>query len=380
MNYERKNCRLCGAGVTPRLILTPTPIANAFAETSDEGATRYNLGLTQCDSCGHVQIGYVIDGSLLFTAYQHYATPPAMCAYLEDCAATMRRKYPKAEFVVEIGSNNGLNAGILRKYFEHVEEVDPGGTSYLCMKVPFTAEFSKHFVNVDLIVANHVFAHIDDLDDVFKGVSLCLADDGALVFEVQYFPDMVRLGAFDMIYHEHRDYHTLNPLSAFARKHGLVLTEYERVPHIQGGSIRVTMKKQGIECALPDESIDWDAFRSSIAAGVENIKRMTAADGVLTHGDDWIVFGAAAKACTLLHHAGIADRVMYAVDDTPAKQGKYIPGTRIKILPVNTLYQSKSTKNLFLAAWNYAEVIKKAHPTFKFKVPFQKHQSLTLNT
>ena len=83
MSYERTDCRLCGSRVTLRLALTQTPVANAFAEAEDEGATRYNLGLTQCDSCGHVQIGHVIDGSLLYAGYQ-YATPPAMGAYLED--------------------------------------------------------------------------------------------------------------------------------------------------------------------------------------------------------------------------------------------------------------------------------------------------------
>lgn len=381
MNYQRHDCRLCGASVEHRLSLTPTPAANAFQDTPDAKMTHYDLDLMQCTDCGHVQLGYVVDGDLLYTGYR-YGTPGAMQAHLEDTALALRRRYPKAEFVVEIGSNNGMNATILRRYFDHVSEIDPGGSTDLCMKVPFTSEFAKHFVGADLIVANHVFAHIDDLDDVFKGIALCLADDGALVFEVQYLPDLVRRGAFDMIYHEHRDYHTLGPLARFARKHGLVMTDYEWVPHIQGGSVRVTMQKSGagaVECALPDESIDWIAFKTGIAAEVANIRAMT-------DGREWIVFGAAAKACTLLHHAGIVDRVRYAVDDTTAKQGRYIPGTKVKIFPVNVLYQSKSEKHIFLTAWNYAEVIQKSHPKLAFTVPFQQkechmaHNPETLNT
>ena len=44
-------------------------------------------------------------------------------------------------------------------------------------------------------------------------------------------------------------------------------------------------------------------------------------------------FGAAAKANTLLNYAGIrSDLVPYIVDETPAKRGKFCPGSRIPVL------------------------------------------------
>jgi len=356
------NCRLCGGETSPKLALSPTPIANDFKDSPDLGAKTYPLELHQCLECEHVQLGHVIPGEVLYTNYK-YETPKAMLPHLEKSAKDLKEKYPKAESVLEIGSNNGLNAEVLRKYFKSVSEVDPGGSSQYCVKRPFTRSLSDSYRGVDLIVANHVFAHIDDLNDVFEGVTSCLSEDGALVFEVQYFPRMVELGAFDMIYHEHRDYHTLKPLQVFARKHGLVLTHWEYVP-IQGGSIRVTMRRRGREIEIPKEPLDWGFFTSLINENVEKVKRE------LSEHHRIIAFGAAAKACTLIHQCGIKDLIEYCVDDTPSKRGKYIPGTKIKILPVETLYQSKSDKTLFLTAWNYEEAIKSNHPDFKYVVPF----------
>ncbi len=51
-----------------------------------------------------------------------------------------------------------------------------------------------------------------------------------------------------------------------------------------------------------------------------------------SRGRTVVGFGAAAKANTLLNYAGIrADLIRYVVDDTPAKQGKFMPGSRIPV-------------------------------------------------
>lgn len=361
MNYERTDCRLCAGSLTARLALTPTPPANAFAVSPDTLTQRYPLELNQCNGCEHVQLGYVLDGAELYAGYR-YETPKAMSPYLEKAAQRLRIAHPNASTVLEIGSNNGLNADILRRYFNTVLEVDPAGTSPQAIKSPFTASFARNVIGIDLIVANHVFAHIDDLDDVFDGINACLSPEGALVFEVQYLPDLMARGAFDMIYHEHRDYHTLGPLARFARKHGFVLTDWMQTP-TQGGSILVTMRRHGVQADLPPERLDWNAFIDRIAAEKAEIKRNV-------HGRV-LLFGAAAKSCTLLHHCDIADRIEYAVDNTPAKQGRYIPGTDIRIFPEYTLYQSKSAKRMLLSAWNYADQITSSHPDLEFIIPFQ---------
>jgi SAM-dependent methyltransferase len=200
---------------------------------------------------------------------------------------------------------------------------------------------------VDLIVANNVFAHIDDLQSVFRGIDKLLKPDGTLIFEVQYLVDLVESGSFDMLYHEHLDYHTLKPFQPFLKAHGLVLTDWEHLP-THGGSIRVTARRRGSECPIPNETLDWEGLRRKIRCAKERV----------SHQGPMVAFGAAAKAATLINELGVADQIAYCVDDTAEKQYRYIPGTDIQILPVERLGNEK----VLMCAWNYEDVIRRRIP------------------
>jgi hypothetical protein len=61
-------------------------------------------------------------------------------------------------------------------------------------------------------------------------------------------------------------------------------------------------------------------------------------------------FGAAAKGCVFLNSVGIDDSMIeFIIDDTPFKQGMYVPGTGIEVVPREVLYESKIDYILILA-------------------------------
>jgi SAM-dependent methyltransferase len=339
---ERLNCRLCDGNLKPVFALKPSPIANSFPEKPDSGAKKYPLELMQC-GCGHVQQRYVLSG--LFQDYK-YQTPQTVATYLKPLAAELAGDYPRAK-VLEIGCNNGVFLDCLTEVGFDAVGVDPAADHPKGVKAYFSEESAGRFDPVDLIVANNVFAHIDDLQSVFRGIDNLLKPYGTLVFEVQYLVDLVKSGSFDMIYAEHTDYHTLKPLRKFLRRFGLVMTNWSHIP-THGGSIRVTARRQGIECRIPEEALDWDGLRLKICAARE---RVTA------HGK-MVAFGAAAKAATLIGELGIADQILYCVDDTKAKQFRYIPGTDIQVLPVDRLGDEK----VLMCAWNYEREIRQRIP------------------
>jgi ABC-type Fe3+-hydroxamate transport system substrate-binding protein len=68
-------------------------------------------------------------------------------------------------------------------------------------------------------------------------------------------------------------------------------------------------------------------------------------------------YGAAAKGNTLMNHAGIRpDLVSFVVDRNPAKQGKFMPGSRIPIVGEEILRQEKPDYIVILP-WNLREEI-----------------------
>lgn len=370
MMYERPDCRLCGGRVETVLSLTPTPIANLFPDEPLAGKF-YPLDLKQCPKCMHVQIGHVVDDDTLYGTAYKYATPLALKPMLERRAAELRAEYAKSRNVLEIGANNGLFLHALRDAgFKEVIGLDPSSTDPLVWKLPFgprAAEVIKRRVGtVDLIVANNVFAHIDNLRHVFAGIDAILSPDGVVVFEVQYLVPMMQSGAFDMIYHEHRDYHTLGPLRRFLTGMGMVMTGWELI-EAHGGSIRVTAKREGVPANVPDEPTDWQAFQNVIEWQKSSINAQIS--GRIA------AFGAPAKAVTLIHHFGLQNKIAYCVDDTPQKQGKYIAGTTIPVVGREVM-ERDNPRQMLLLSWNYADLIRKQFPNVDFIVPFLPQQKL----
>ena len=343
------------------LALTPTPIANSFPAEPDTHAERFPLEVQQCLRCGHVQLRHRV--TVDWVDYK-YATPDANRPHLANAAQEIRVRYPHFKTALEIGSNNGLYLEELQRVGLDAYGVDP------CARVgiaePFSQRLAETLQPVDLIVANNVLAHVDDLWDVFRGIDSLLKDDGALVFEVQHLPAMIENGAFDMIYHEHRDYHTLGPWVPFLKRWGLVITRIQYL-ETHGGSIRVFCERPGRALAVPYEEIDWRAFKARIQRAKTQVQQQVlAVDGQIA------AFGATAKATTLLHHFGLTEAITYCVDSTPAKQGRYLPGTTIPICDPAGLREAPPAAVL-LTAWNFESVIRAQYPHLHFIVPFKEH-------
>ena len=88
-------------------------------------------------------------------------------------------------------------------------------------------------------------------------------------------------------------------------------------------------------------------------------------------------FGAAAKGNTLLSYCGVdRSQILYVVDETPAKIGKYLPGSHIPVVPIESIMETRPGFILILA-WNYRnEIMRKLHYVrewgAKFVVPIPK--------
>ena len=70
-------------------------------------------------------------------------------------------------------------------------------------------------------------------------------------------------------------------------------------------------------------------------------------------------FGAAAKGNTFLNYCGIGrEYIDFVADSSPAKQGMYLPGTRIPIVPPEMIEEKKPDYIIFLP-WNLKEELTK---------------------
>ena len=224
--------------------------------------------------------------------------------------------------------------------------------------------------NVDLIVANNVLAHSDDLMGIFQGIKLLMGDETALVIEFSYALDVFEKLLIDTIYHEHFSYLSLYTVDRIFKAASLRVWEIEALS-THGGSLRVYGCHNGdsraptraVTVALAEEAqrgLQTLSTYQHYQAKADKIK-----DDLLAFlieqkraGRRVAAYGAAAKGSTLLNYAGVKpDLLPFVCDAAVAKQGKFMPGSHIPILAPTVLLEQRPDY-LVILPWNIAAEVK----------------------
>jgi hypothetical protein len=174
---------------------------------------------------------------------------------------------------------------------------------------------------------------------------------------------------FDTIYHEHFSYFSLLTARELLLRHGLYLFDVEEIP-THGGSLRLYVGHAGGDEAMSGRVLEL-AQREQ-AAGLTGLdvyltfseRVREAKREILTffveskrEGKAIVAYGAPAKGNTLLNYCGIGtDFIDYTVDRNPAKQGCYLPGSRIPIKAPDEVQRTRPDI-LFILPWNLREEI-----------------------
>jgi len=370
---RRTTCSACASiDLEIFLDLGLSPVADAYTNHPDDPIDRFPLELAVCGKCRLVQLIEVLDDVTLFgTGYSFYssASPPLSRYHEAYAVETLLRHGDLAnQLTVEVGCNDG---DLLRWFpSNHRLGIDPAiGPATVAMErgltvmvEPFTSQVAKSLRGTaGLVIANHVLAHVADVNDFLNGLSTLVQDDGIVMVEVQYLPDLLVNNAFDLVYHEHRNFFSLTSLEAAAMLAGLHVVDAELTSR-QGGSLRVTLAKQSVpnprvDALRASESwlLGWGPYQG-FQGRVDRI-RQRLVELVWKASSYGIVagFGAPAKATTLLNYCGInRDMLDYVIDSTPAKQGRFIPGTGLQIL---TPDNNDPADTFLILAWNYAAEI-----------------------
>jgi SAM-dependent methyltransferase len=388
-HHLRQDCRLCGLDRLQKVLsLTPTPPANAFrgADELAQPQTCYPLDLYLCQDCTHVQLADVIHHETLFNDYVYVSgTSPAYVEHLRDYAADVHARYGGAhQRVLEFGSNDGTFLQFFQEFGYTVLGIDPAraiAEGADAAGIPTRCDFFgsacatallAEGYQPDIILANHVYAHIDDLRGVTASVSALLPPGGFFIFEVSYLQDVIEHMLFDTIYHEHVAYHSVRALLGFLRGYGMEIIEVQRTAH-QGGSLRVFAQRHGVGVTLRpvDPSVpqflaqearwnlDKPATYHAYAERIAGLKQrlLTELRRRKQAGETLAAFGAPAKATTLMYHFGIdASLIDCIIDSNVLKQGLYSPGLNIPVLPPTALAE-RAPDAVVVLAWNFADSI-----------------------
>jgi SAM-dependent methyltransferase len=383
------NCRHCAAPLAHTFLdLGFAPPSNAYLTAADlaRPEKHFPLKIKVCDRCWLVQTEDYAEAGALFSAdYAYYSSTSA--GWLAHAASYVKKiirqlLLTRDSLVIEVASNDGyllknfVAAGIPCLGIEPT-----AGTAAAAEKlgIPVLREFfgerlAKQLAadgqQADLIAGNNVYAHVPDINDFTRGLKSALKSGGTITLE---FPHVMRLlehTQFDTVYHEHFSYLSLYSADRIFKAAGLRIFDVEELP-THGGSLRIygsyaedprpTSRAFGL--LLAEEArrgLQSLAIYEDFQANADRVK-----DDLLLFlleqkrgGKTIAAYGAAAKGNTLLNYAGVKrDLLPFVCDAAVAKQGKFMPGSHIPILPSAAL-TDRRLDYLLILPWNIAPEVK----------------------
>jgi len=223
--------------------------------------------------------------------------------------------------------------------------------------------------HADLIVANNVLAHVPDINDFVAGVAILLKSTGVATFEFQHLLNLITYNQFDTIYHEHFSYLSLVAVTRICERNGLSVFDVEEIP-THGGSLRVYVqcnhRPQACDNSVgtllhreSSEGLATEAYYAGFQNRVENAKYsfLKFLFDAKQAEKKLAAYGAAAKGNTLMNYAGVRpDLIPYVVDKSPAKQGKFLPGSRIPVVCEDRI-RGERPDYIVILPWNIRDEV-----------------------
>ena len=357
------------------------PLVNNLCNTE-----RQALDAQQYKLCARVDDDMVIELDTIIspdTLYKDYLYSSSVSKpFVNHCRLMWHAiKHLKHKTIIDVGGNDGT---LLKAFQSQTDEklrlinVD-ASTSFREANEAAGIEYVNDYFSAstdvpkaDLIISTNSFQHTPDADKYVEGVAAHL--DGVWILEFPYALRTLETLQYDQFYHEHFYYWLVTPLKELFARHGLNLFHAEEVS-IHGGSMRLWITNKDTYASeigsvqkylQAEKDIDWEEVRCKIIGKIHSDRRfLQSLEGKTAF------FGAAAKGCVFLNAVGFSSQShphAYIVDDTPAKQGKYVPGTGLPIRTRNFLLEDQPD-NLVILAHNFKDhIIKSLRPDYKGRI------------
>lgn len=380
-----KYCRHCAHELTQEVLdLGAPPPSNSYLTdtTLNKPELTFPLRILFCEHCFLVQTEDYAASSELFASDYAYlsSTSHFWIEHAKNYCEKITNELALNEdhFVVEVAANDGyLLDNFVAKHIPclGIEPTQLAADIAKRKGIPICQEFFslalaeqlvKNQKQADLIIANNVLAHVPDIDDFVQGLACLLASDGTITVEFPHLLNLIRETQFDTIYHEHFSYLSLQSVINIFLGAELVVYHVEELAS-HGGSLRVYAAHQqqgryidssveGILAREHQQKLDhiscYRHFQKKAIAIKNNFLEFLIQEQ--RQGHRVVGYGAAAKANTLLNYAGVKkDLIAIIYDAAESKQYKYMPGSRIPILPPS-LIKENIPDTLIIFPWNIA--------------------------
>lgn len=399
----KKKCRICNNKLISILNFKKVALSGNFIRKFEiKKEKKYPLSVGVCNKCKHLQIQDLVNPKKLFNYYDwETGISKSNIELILDLLKSLKKKFKlnNKSKILEIASNDGslLNEA-KKKYKSYVLGIDPAknllkvsrknkiNTIVDFFSYKISKKIKKKYNTFDFCIARNVIAHTPNPNDIFKGVRNLISDKGVFIIEVPHLENIYIENQYDNIFHEHVGFHSLKSIIDLSIQNDLRVFDVEKIDS-QGGSIRCYISKKNsnfkesinIKKILNKEKKiglfklkSWFNFSNKVNKHSRKLHNYL--KKIKKEKNNISAYGASGKGQTLLQICKIGGYLDNIYDKSKMKQGKFTPGTHIKIIDPKFI-NVKKTKYLLLLSWNLAKEIARQESKFiknngKIIVPF----------
>lgn len=357
------------------------PLANNFSKKYVPPVIRLKIKFDTRSKL--VMINNHVNKELMFNkSYPYRSSKSKLVEKLfRELSKKIKKKF-KPRNILEIGCNDGTFASNFNK--KNITCIEPCGDVAIEAKKKGLKVYARFFDDLlvkklikdhkkfDLIFSANTITHISDYNSVFSNISKILDDKGVFIIEEPSLLEAIKKNSYDQFYNEHIYVFSSIALQNILKKNNLEIYDIENIK-VHGGSNRYYIKKidnnkfklslkfkKNMKTEKKYELDKISCFRNfskrvryskhSLIKLFKNLKK---------NKKKIIGYGASAKAVTILNYCNLKENYFdFFYDTTKQKIGKFLPGTRIKVLKYQKLKNNKIY--VFLGAWNfYKEILRK---------------------
>lgn len=390
-------CKICKSEkITEILDLGMQPLANKYPKNKNEiiKEKKYPLKIIFCSNCKSAQIKKIINRKLLFVDYYYLSS---VNKKLKNHFENLSKKLTEYNFIVDIGSNDGILLEPLKKINKLAIGIDPSiNVGKIANKKglkTFIGFFNQEIIKKilikypkpDLIVASSVVTHLENPNRFARDIKSFIKKDGVLIIEIEYLKNFIENTEFERFYFDRPFYYSAYSINYMFKNVGMTLYDIEKI-NIHGGSIRCFVKnnleiKQTNKCKeIISEELSllkiksFQKFKKNIYSEADYLFKKLS--NYKKQSKYIIGYGAPARVSAITNIAKIdSELISFIIDDSPLKQNRFTPGMHIKILPRKRNISMK-IDIVIVFAYEYFKDIKKKFSNVKLAfykpIPFKK--------
>jgi SAM-dependent methyltransferase len=361
-------CLVCRSDrVRTILDLGPQPVSTHYARLSAETGVEHDLRLAVCTNCGMVQLAKPFPHGDLVSPYDWIAynepeshldavvdkicrlsglkKDAAICGTSVKDRTTLDRLRARGfgnTYLLELPDQNGATGATTDVAAIQALLTPSKAAEIVASRGPF-----------DLVIVRHLVEHAARPWAFLEALGTLLAPDGYLVIEVPDCRLNLERQDYTMIWEEHVLYFTPETMPQILAPGGcephaidvyplpfedvIVLYARKAASRAEQSHIARTAvdSNQALARRYADAFDHWSATYRRLFRKLTGDGRRLAA------------YGAGHLTCAFLNFHGLAEHFAFVVDDTPQKQGLFLPKCRLPIVPRSSLSSKEVSVCLF---------------------------------